>query len=191
MSLLAPLYFLGALAVGLPILFHLIRRQPKGQVEFSSLMFLRPTPPRLTRRSRLDNWLLLLLRALALMLLAAAFARPFLRSVADLGSRVTRTHGSCCWSTPVPACSGPDCGSRRSIEASEVLAGSATSRLARAWSPSIPQPKLAVSFDESGRMNVEQIRSARATGVARSQADLASHRPGPSDQFCRRFRGHL
>ena len=82
MSLLAPLYFLGALAVGLPILFHLIRRQPKGQVEFSSLMFLRPTPPRLTRRSRLDNWFLLLLRALALTLLAAAFARPFLRSVA-------------------------------------------------------------------------------------------------------------
>jgi hypothetical protein len=80
MSLLAPLYFLGALAIGLPILFHLIRRQPKGQIEFSSLMFLRPTPPRLTRRSRLDNWPLLLLRALALMLLAAAFARPFLRS---------------------------------------------------------------------------------------------------------------
>ena len=81
MSLLAPLYFIGALAIGAPILFHLIRRQPKGQVKFSSLMFLRPTPPRLTRRSRLDNWFLLLLRALALMLLAAAFARPFLRSV--------------------------------------------------------------------------------------------------------------
>ncbi len=74
MSLLAPLYFLGALAVTLPILFHLIRRQPKGQVEFSSLMFLRPTPPRLTRRSRLDNWPLLLIRALALTLLALAFA---------------------------------------------------------------------------------------------------------------------
>lgn len=82
MSLLAPLYFFGAFAIGLPILFHLIRRRPKGEVEFSSLMFLRPTPPRLTRRSRLDNWPLLLLRALALMLLAAAFARPFLRSVA-------------------------------------------------------------------------------------------------------------
>ncbi|MFK8111025.1 MAG: BatA domain-containing protein [Rubripirellula sp.] len=80
MSILAPLYFLGALAVGLPILFHLIRRQPKGQVEFSSLIFLQPTPPRLTRRSRLDNWPLLLLRALVLMLLAAAFTRPYWRS---------------------------------------------------------------------------------------------------------------
>lgn len=82
MSLLAPLYVIGAFAIGAPILFHLIRRQPKGQVLFSSLMFLKPTPPRLTRRSRLDNWFLLLLRALALLLLAIAFARPFLRSVA-------------------------------------------------------------------------------------------------------------
>ncbi len=82
MSLLAPLYFAGALAIGLPILFHLIRRQPKGNIAFSSLMFLKPTPPRLTRRSRLDNWLLLLIRSLAILLLAAAFARPFFRSEA-------------------------------------------------------------------------------------------------------------
>jgi len=80
MSLLAPFYFAGALAIGLPILFHLIRRRPRGEVHFSSLMFLRPTPPRLTRRSRLDHWPLLLIRALALMLLAAAFTRPFIRS---------------------------------------------------------------------------------------------------------------
>ncbi|TWU41104.1 BatA domain-containing protein [Novipirellula artificiosorum] len=80
MSLLAPVFFLGALAIGLPILFHLIRQQPKGSVSFSSLMFLRPTPPRLTRRSRLENWPLLLMRALAILLLAAAFARPFFRT---------------------------------------------------------------------------------------------------------------
>ncbi len=84
MSLLAPLYFLGTLAIGLPIIFHLIRRQPQGEVPFSSLMFLRPTPPRLSRRSRLENWPLLLVRALILGLLAAAFARPLFRS-AELG----------------------------------------------------------------------------------------------------------
>ena len=80
MSLLAPLYFLGALAVVGPLVFHLIRRQPKSSVSFSSLMFLRETPPRISRKSRLDQWPLLLLRCLALLLLAAAFARPFLRS---------------------------------------------------------------------------------------------------------------
>ena len=46
-------------------------------------MFLTPSPPRLTRRSRLDNILLLLLRGLALTLLAIAFARPFLRRAAS------------------------------------------------------------------------------------------------------------
>lgn len=81
MGLLAPIYALAALAIAAPIVFHLIRRQPRGQSDFSSLMFLQPSPPRLTRRSRLDNLLLLLLRGLALLLIAIAFARPFFRSV--------------------------------------------------------------------------------------------------------------
>lgn len=84
MSLLAPLYVLGLAAISLPILFHLIRRTPRGRQTFSSLMFLTASPPRLTRRSRIENWLLLLLRASALILLALAFARPFLRQVANL-----------------------------------------------------------------------------------------------------------
>jgi hypothetical protein len=86
MSLLTPLYVLGLSAVVAPILFHLIRRSPRGEVPFSSLLFLSPTPPRLTRRSRLDHLLLLVLRALALCLLALAFARPFLRQAARLES---------------------------------------------------------------------------------------------------------
>ncbi|MAR08778.1 MAG: hypothetical protein CL681_02230 [Blastopirellula sp.] len=85
MSLLAPLFALGAVAIGIPFLFHLIQRRPKGETEFSSLMFLKPSPPRLTRRSRLDNLLLLLLRVACILLLALAFTRPFLRSTALLG----------------------------------------------------------------------------------------------------------
>ena len=83
MSFLTPLFIFGLLAVSLPIFFHLIRRTPRGRLPFSSLMFLEPSPPRVTRRSRLDNWLLLLLRALAVCLLAAAFARPFFRETVD------------------------------------------------------------------------------------------------------------
>ena len=78
MSFLAPLYLIGALAIVGPILFHLIRRQPKNQIKFSSLMFLEETPPKITRRSRLQNIPLLLLRCLVIGLLALAFARPFL-----------------------------------------------------------------------------------------------------------------
>ncbi|QEH36394.1 hypothetical protein OJF2_49570 [Aquisphaera giovannonii] len=84
MSFLTPLYLLGALAVAAPIVLHLIRRTTRGEVPFSSLIFLEPSPPRLTRRSRLDQWPLLLLRAAALILLAVAFARPFLRETAGM-----------------------------------------------------------------------------------------------------------
>lgn len=78
MSFLTPLFLLGALAIAGPVIFHLIRRTTRERTVFSSLQFLQPTPPRLTRRSRIEHWLLLLLRCLALGLLAFGFARPFL-----------------------------------------------------------------------------------------------------------------
>lgn len=84
MSFLAPLFLLGGLALALPILFHLIRQTTKERTLFSSLFLLAPTPPRLTRRSRLNNILLLVLRCVVLALLAFGFARPFLsRPVAE------------------------------------------------------------------------------------------------------------
>lgn len=87
MSFLAPLYALGLLAVAAPVWFHLIRRRPKGQVPFSSLMFLTASPPPPAQRRRLDQLLLLLLRVAALVLLGVAFMRPFLRqeAAADAG----------------------------------------------------------------------------------------------------------
>ena len=95
MNFLAPLFALGALAVIGPILFHLIRRTTKDVTPFSTLMFLQPTPPRVTRRSRLENLWLLLLRCLAVALLALGFARPFVQhelpgeaKVAGAGRRV-------------------------------------------------------------------------------------------------------
>lgn len=84
MGILVPLYLAGLTALSLPLILHLVRRTPRGRQEFSSLMFLSPTPPRLTRRSRLDQILLLLLRLAALALVTLAFCRPFLREAASL-----------------------------------------------------------------------------------------------------------
>lgn len=92
-SFLTPAFaILGLLAISLPILFHFFRRTPRGNVKFSSLMFLTPSPPRLTRRSRVDNWILLLLRALILLFIALAFGRIFFRqtdflNLSDLPTR--------------------------------------------------------------------------------------------------------
>ncbi len=79
MSFLAPLFLFGAVAIAAPVIFHLIRRTSREKMTFSSLMFLQPTPPRMTRQSRLEHLLLLLLRALVLCLLALGFSRPFLQ----------------------------------------------------------------------------------------------------------------
>ncbi|MFV0442383.1 MAG: BatA domain-containing protein [Planctomycetaceae bacterium] len=81
LSFLTPVYIAAGLAVGLPILLHLIRRTPQGRQDFSSVMFLTASPPRITRRSRIEHWLLLLLRALAVLLIVAAFMRPLWRQL--------------------------------------------------------------------------------------------------------------
>jgi hypothetical protein len=77
MSFLTPWFLLGAAAIAGPILFHLIRQSVRERMPFSSLMFLRPTTQRVTRRRKLEDWWLLLLRCLCVLLLAAGFARPF------------------------------------------------------------------------------------------------------------------
>lgn len=86
MSFLAPWFWLGAAAVAAPIIFHLVRQRIRKRQQFSSLMFLKPTPPKIKRRTKLEHLLLLALRCLILLLLAAAFARPFFKrppTVAD------------------------------------------------------------------------------------------------------------
>lgn len=92
MSVLTWLFGLGLLSIAFPLFFHLIRRRPQGEMTFSSLMFLRSTPPRVSRKSRLENLFLLLLRCLAIALIAAAFMRPYFSdsgtlSISDLAAR--------------------------------------------------------------------------------------------------------
>lgn len=93
MGFLVPLYLLGALAVAVPIYLHLRRKPPKDSVEFGSLMFLEATEyPPVKRSRRLENLPLLLLRCLALLLLAGFFARPFLGGgEEEVGEGQTRT----------------------------------------------------------------------------------------------------
>jgi hypothetical protein len=91
MTFLFPLYLAGLAAISAPIILHMIRRQTQKRTLFSSLMFLAASPPRMQKRKRVENWLLLLLRCAALILLALAFARPFWADplpAADVGRRV-------------------------------------------------------------------------------------------------------
>ena len=76
MQFLNPVFLLGSLAVAVPIVLHLMRRQYADRISFPSLMFLRKVPKREVDRQRLKYLFLLLLRCLGILLLVAAFARP-------------------------------------------------------------------------------------------------------------------
>ena len=77
-AFLTPAFLAGLAALAVPILIHLMHRERRDVVAFPSLMFLRKIPYRSVRRQKIRHWLLFLLRCLALVLLVAAFARPWL-----------------------------------------------------------------------------------------------------------------
>jgi hypothetical protein len=74
---LAPAFLIGALAVGLPLYLHLLRRNTSTPVPFSSLMLFEPRQQSATRRRRLRYWLLLASRLAVVLLLALTFAEPY------------------------------------------------------------------------------------------------------------------
>jgi len=76
MPLLAPLFLLGLAAVAVPLLVHLVQKERRDPTAFPSLMFLDRTPAPIASRRHLRDPLLLLLRALAVIALVLAFARP-------------------------------------------------------------------------------------------------------------------
>ncbi len=78
MTFLNPLVLFGLVAAAIPLLIHLFNfRRPK-KIDFSSLVFLRELQQTTMQRVRIKQWLLLLLRTLALACLILAFARPTL-----------------------------------------------------------------------------------------------------------------
>lgn len=78
MSFLTPMFLAGLGLLAVPIVIHLTQRQQSKVTAFPSLMFLRQVPFRTSNRRRIRNPLLFALRCLALILVSAAFARPFL-----------------------------------------------------------------------------------------------------------------
>ena len=77
MSFLSPLFLVGALAAALPVVLHLLRREPEVRVRFAAVHLLQHAPVERADRRRLRELLLLALRIAALVLLAVGFARPF------------------------------------------------------------------------------------------------------------------
>lgn len=88
MGFLAPWFLGGVLAVGLPLWIHLLRQYRSTPHPFSSLMFFERRTQSSIKHRRLRYLALLALRILLLILMALAFANPFVnRTVAATTGR--------------------------------------------------------------------------------------------------------
>ncbi len=76
LSLAAPAMIAGLILLGVPIAAHLTGHKELREVHFPTLRFLRASELKVRRRTRLEAWMVLLLRCLAVAALVGLFARP-------------------------------------------------------------------------------------------------------------------
>src|SRR5882724_11057796 len=79
MGFLAPWFLAGAVAVGLPIWIHLLKRHRTDPKLFPSLMLFEKREQSSVKHRRLEYLLLFALRALMILLIALLFANPFIK----------------------------------------------------------------------------------------------------------------
>lgn len=84
MAILAPLFLLGALTIGLPIWLHRLQTKSSEREQFSSTMLLEASERQIHVKKELRYLLLLALRIGLLLLIALAFAKPILERLSPL-----------------------------------------------------------------------------------------------------------
>src|SRR5690242_16983860 len=87
MGFLSPWFLAGIAAVGLPLWLHLLRQFKRTPQPFSSLMFFERRVQSSVKHRRLRYLVLLALRMAVLVLLALAFANPFVNQTSASAAR--------------------------------------------------------------------------------------------------------
>jgi hypothetical protein len=83
---------MGVVGIAVPILIHLFSRHHSKPIEWAAMELLRKAMAVRARRVRMEDWILMVLRALAIGLIALAFARPSLTHLVP--SRAKETVGT-------------------------------------------------------------------------------------------------
>src|SRR5205809_4014315 len=87
MNLLHPWFLaVGAAVLGLPVLIHFLTRPRPLRYPLSTIRFVREAIAQKRARHRLRDWIILLLRTTAVILIALAFARPLFGVKAAIGA---------------------------------------------------------------------------------------------------------
>ena len=87
LTFLSPLFLVGAGAAAVPIVLHLLKREPVPRVKFAAVKLLKHAPVEDTEKHRLRELLLLALRVAALVLLALALMTQLVPRTAKLVRR--------------------------------------------------------------------------------------------------------
>ena len=87
MGFFTPWFLAGALAVGLPVWLHLLKKHKTTPLPFSSLMFFERRIQSSIKHRRLRYLVLLALRMALFLLIALAFAHPYVRRAAAPANR--------------------------------------------------------------------------------------------------------
>lgn len=78
MSFLNPLFLFALLTVGVPLLIYLLNVRKPKKISFSTLAFFDALKSTALKKIKIKRWLLLAIRALAIVMLVIAASRPFL-----------------------------------------------------------------------------------------------------------------
>ncbi len=87
-----PMLQLGIAATSLPILIHLLNRRKYREMRWAAMRFLVAALRKNQRRVKLEQWLLLAIRTLVVLLVVLAMAKPFLESLGAIALPGQRTH---------------------------------------------------------------------------------------------------
>ncbi len=90
-SFLTPFFLWAGIAATIPLVLHMIQSRRSVRVPFSTIRFLKLAESRSSRRIKMENFILWMLRTLLISLLVLAFAMPMLRT-AGLTNLLRRAH---------------------------------------------------------------------------------------------------
>ena len=87
-----PILQFGIAATALPILIHLLNRRKYREMRWAAMRFLVAALRKNQRRVKVEQWLLLAIRTLVVLLVVSAMAKPFLESLGAIALPGQRTH---------------------------------------------------------------------------------------------------
>jgi hypothetical protein len=120
-SFLSPTFLFAAATALIPLILHLMQRRRTVRMPFSTIRFLKLAQKRSSNRIRMENFLLWLLRTLLMLVIAAAFAVPVVRTV-KLGRLMGQAHRDVAIVLDVSYSMGYETGQRRVWDAARDAA---------------------------------------------------------------------